>query len=100
VTSTSMSIVQRRWLAQTLVDNQIRPTSPTTSVNDAAWIPALWIDSSELFGTSSGPAVLAQERCKVRHVLRSRQTYFKALLQRLLVLRSTVEVAPMITLMG
>jgi hypothetical protein len=65
VTSTSMSIVQRRWLAQTLVDNQIRPTSPTTSVNDAAWIPALWIDSSELFGTSSGPAVLAQERCKV-----------------------------------
>jgi hypothetical protein len=65
VTSTSMSIVQRRWLAQTLVDNQIRPTSPTTSVNDAARISCLRMDRSELFRASSRPAVLTQEGFKI-----------------------------------
>ena len=47
------------------MDNQIRATSPTTSVNDAAWIPALWMDSSELSGTSSRPAVFLQEGSQV-----------------------------------
>src|SRR5271166_3562906 len=64
-TSISMNIVPRSWLTQTLVDNQIRATSPTTSVNDAAWIPALWMDSSELSGTSSRPAVFLQEGSQV-----------------------------------
>jgi hypothetical protein len=62
VTSTSMSIVQRRWLAQTLVDNQIRPTSSGAAVNHAARISCLRMDRSELFRASSRPAVLTQER--------------------------------------
>jgi hypothetical protein len=66
VTSTSMSIVQRRWLAQTFVDNQIRPTRPGTAVNDAAWIPCLRMDRSELFCTTSRPTVFTQEPFKVR----------------------------------
>jgi hypothetical protein len=65
VTSTSMSIFQRRWLAQTLVDNQIRPTSPTTSVNDATRISCLRMDGSKLFRASSRPAVFTQEPFEV-----------------------------------
>jgi hypothetical protein len=47
------------------IDNQIRPTTPRMAVNDASRILSPRVDCSELFGTSRGPAVLAQERWKV-----------------------------------
>src|SRR5208337_3096881 len=65
VTSTSMSIVQRRWLAQTLVHNQIRPTSSGAAVDDTARIISPWIDCSKLFRASSRPAVLTQESFQI-----------------------------------
>ncbi len=48
-----------------LVDNQIRPTTSGTPVNDTARISRLRMDRSELFRTTSRPAVFMQERCKV-----------------------------------
>ena len=48
----------------------------------------------------AGPPFSRKNDVKSVHVLRSRQAYFKALVQRLRVLRSAVEVASMITLMG
>src|SRR6266851_9718069 len=48
-----------------LVDNQIRPTTSGTPVNDTARISRFRMDRSKLGCAPSRPAVLAQERCKV-----------------------------------
>jgi hypothetical protein len=50
--------------SSTFLDNQIRPTSPTISVDDARLI--LLCDRRKSFCTTSGPAVFTQERSKVR----------------------------------
>ena len=63
-------------------------------------IPSPWVDCSKLSAHPAGPPFSRRNDPRSFHVLRSRQAYRKARLQRLLVLRSAVEVASMMTLMG